>query len=378
MNKALGLTIGTLAMMLISLILLSYCEFVFAAGEDLSVGDVEVRVWPEATVDTDKIKLGQIATIVGLGDDVAALKGLEISLVVASRKDSVVRAWQIASRISEAGFDPVNIRITGAARCKVHIVKKVDDNRSSDNGYGTKVDMQSSVAPKSSLKAKIRDLIYNHLSSYTLRGEHRLKIKFNPVVSDLLALSEPAYQFDIQPQKRRPKWIGLVPLKVKVFQKGELIQTVPILVQVDLSAKVLIAKRKINSKALVGRHDVEWVWRDVRQLRGKEPVYMEELSSVRSKHLITAGTILTKDLFEPIPLVKRGQLVTVIYQNGGLEIKTVGKAMRTGCKDEIIPVRNERSKNVFRARVLSSGKVLVSSSVGVDSSGYSLTVGSKR
>jgi len=322
--------------------------------------------------------LGQIATITGVGEDVAALGALRIAESVVGRGNLVIRAWQIANQIAKAGFDPVNIEITGAARCKVNIVKKAKQVSEVGNDEGT-LKVQSRVAPRASLEAKIRRMICEHLQKYTVHGAHRLKIKFNPVVRDLLALSEPAYQFEISPQKRRPRWIGLVALKVRVFQKGELIQTVPLLVQVDLSVKVLIAKRKINSKAILSERDVEWTWKNVTQIRGKEPVDMNELAGFRSKHLIPAGTILTKDLFEPIPLVKRGQLVTVIYRNGGLEIKTVGKAMETGCRGEIIPVRNERSKNVFRAKVLSTGKVLVSSSsVGVSSSGYNLTVGSEK
>ena len=163
---------------------------------------------------------------------------------------------QIANQIAEAGFDPVNIEIRGAARCKVNIVKKAKQVSEVGNDEGT-LKVQSRVAPRASLEAKIRRMICDHLQRYTMHGSHRLKIKFNPVVRDLLALSEPAYQFEISPQKRRPRWIGLVALKVRVFKKGELIQTVPLLVQVDLSVKVLIAKRKINSKAILSERDVE-------------------------------------------------------------------------------------------------------------------------
>ncbi len=352
---------------------------VVALADDVSAaGNIEIRIWPEVTVDTGRVVLGQIATISGLGDEVGALKSLPISIPVAGSRELVIRAWQVAEQISQAGFDPVDIRITGAARCKVHIVKRTERTASIED-VGSGNSSLSAVTSRGSLENKIKQLIYNHLKRYVLHGEYKLSVKFNPVIRDLLALSEPAYQFEIEPQKRRAKWVGLVALKVRVFQRGELIQTVPILVRVDLSVKVLVARRKINSKAIVSKRDVEWSWRSIKELRGKEPVKMSDLSSMRSKHLIPSGCILTKDLFEPIPLVKRGQLVTVIYHNGGLEIKTVGKAMRTGCKGEIIPVRNERSKNIFQAKVLSSGKVLVDTYSGsMRNSGYGISAGRSR
>ncbi len=348
------------------------------AADKQANGITEIRLWPAATVDNDEIKLSQIATITGNSSDAIAIKSLSVSIPIAGRTDFAIRAWQIAHRIADAGFDPANIRITGAARCKIHIVKDTQ-NISKPVIDDTTIDGQVNRAPRASLEAKIRKMICERLRKYVIAGKYKLKIEFNPVVRDLLALSSPAYQFDIRPQKRNQKWTGLVGLKVRVLKGGQIIQTVPLLVQVELSAKVMVAKHKINSKAIVTTNDVEWVWRDINQLRGRMPMTEDELSDHRSKHLISAGTILTEDLFEPIPLVKRGQLVTVIYRNSGLEIKTVGKAMKTGCKGEIIPVRNERSKNVFSTKIISSGKVLVNSaSAGVNSSEYQLAVGSKQ
>ena len=55
------------------------------------------------------------------------------------------------------------------------------------------------------------------------------------------------------------------------------------------------------------------------------------------------------------------RLASLFEGAGGLEIKTVGVAMKTGFKNDVIPVRNERSKKTYRGRLVGAGEVLVES-----------------
>ena len=320
-----------------------------------------VRLWKDASVSCSEITLGEIAGITGNAEVVAKLRSLRIN----PRRHSI-RSWQLAQQIADAGFDVSKIYITGAARCKISIEKgKIRTTRKTENSLP--VDVEARLAAPSSLEAKIRKLICNNLKMNNLPAENRVKITFNPIVKDLLALTEPPYQFAITPQNRRSNFTGLVGLKVKLYRNSKLVKIVPILAQVSVEAKVLVTNRKINSKAQIGRNDVSWCWKNLNRIRKKLVTSESDLRENRAKTMIHEGTILTYDLLESIPLVKRGQLVTVVYNKSGLEIKTVGKAMKTGLKGEIIPIRNERSKNIFPAKVIGTARVLVDSNANSNS-----------
>lgn len=331
----------------------------------------EVRLWQNVNLSGSEITLGKIAGITGNDTIVARLRSLSIS-----SKSNSVRSWQAAQQIADAGFDVSKIYITGAARCRISINKNAASNvRKTEQSFSIASESRR-IAP-SSLEAGIRKLICENLKKKDLPVENRIKITFNPVVRDVLSLTEPPFRFTIIPQNKNTNFVGLVGLKVSIYRNNQLVKIVPILAQISLEAKVLVTKRKINSKALISKNDVTWSWKKLNRIRNKLVIKESDLLENRAKRVIPEGAILTANLLEPVPLVKRGQLVTAVYNKSGLEIKTVGKALKTGLKGEIIPVRNERSKNVFRGKVIGTARVLVESDSG-NTDLYKLAVGSER
>jgi flagella basal body P-ring formation protein FlgA len=204
-------------------------------------------------------------------------------------------------------------------------------------------------------------------------------VRFNDTIRELLALTEPPYHFEIEPQQRTTNWIGLVGLKVKIYRNSDLLQTVPVLAQVQVKTEVAIAVRTINSKAKISKQDVEMSQREITSLDGKLVTCVEDITDQQARRMIPLGTMITTDMLEGVPLVKRGQLVSVLYNRSGLEIKLVGKAMQNGYRNEVVQVRNERSKEIFRAKVVDAGQVLVENALPAESlKDTSLADGSKR
>jgi flagella basal body P-ring formation protein FlgA len=68
---------------------------------------------------------------------------------------------------------------------------------------------------------------------------------------------------------------------------------------------------------------------------------------------------LSTDLVELPPLVKRGDLVTIIARLEGLKITTLGEVKRKGRQGERIPVLNIDSRKVIFARVIDANTVAV-------------------
>lgn len=327
---------------------------VFGSTGTAAKGEIEVRLWAQATATESPVRLEQIATVTGDPALVPAIRGQAVTSDLKMARKVQIRAWQVAEQLGLAGFDVSRIRIAGAGKCDVTIVPA--DTRK-PAAATTRPATDRSAAP-ASLEARLRELIHQGLDARGLPKDHQIEIDFNPTLRDLLALTSPPYAFDITPP-RATTWIGLVSFRVRVYRDGQTLQTVPVLAQVRVRIPVVVAARTVNAKARVGRTDVEVSWREMATLNGKHLVNVNDALDQQAKKMIPAGTILTTTLLEPLPLVKRGQLVTVIYRRGGLDIKTVARSMQVGFKNEVIQVRNERSKELFRAKVTSASQVVV-------------------
>jgi flagella basal body P-ring formation protein FlgA len=318
-------------------------------------GSVEIRLWSTATVTETQVKLGRIATLTGDETVTSSLKNIIVITDLPGNHKITVRAWQIAQQIGTGGYDVSRINITGAASCLVQLVSARDQKA---REVSLPADQAARSAPPASLEARLREIVCQNLASQGLPKENEVKISFNPGLRELLALTNPPYEFQITPQ-RSPNWVGLVAFKVKVYRDSQEVQDLPILADVRVRMQVLVAAKTINSKARIGKTDIEKSWRAINSLKDKYLTDAGDVLDQQAKKMISLGTVITKDFLEPLPLVKRGQLVTVIYRKGGLDIRTVGKSLQSAFKNEVIQVRNERSKEVFRAKVVGPGQVSV-------------------
>jgi flagella basal body P-ring formation protein FlgA len=74
---------------------------------------------------------------------------------------------------------------------------------------------------------------------------------------------------------------------------------------------------------------------------------------------ILAGTPLTDDMLQAPLDVERGELVSVIVQNGAAHLEAQGIAEQSGRCGDVISVKNPKSEQAFRARIIKTDTVLV-------------------
>jgi flagella basal body P-ring formation protein FlgA len=71
--------------------------------------------------------------------------------------------------------------------------------------------------------------------------------------------------------------------------------------------------------------------------------------------------IFNYDVKKPV-VVKKGELVTIVFALPGLELTAAGEALSDGGKGDVIPVLNARSRRTIEGRVSGAGTVSVQSS----------------
>jgi flagella basal body P-ring formation protein FlgA len=127
-----------------------------------------------------------------------------------------------------------------------------------------------------------------------------------------------------------------------------------------MTRRVVLAKRGINQDAAIQPVDVELAPLLFTRL---DKLGMGDVSQVigqRAKRYLTAGSMIDPTLLESVPLVTRGQIVTVTAVSGAVQVVTTGKAMRDGLLGETVTVRaSDREKLEFEAVVVGPGAVRI-------------------
>lgn len=68
--------------------------------------------------------------------------------------------------------------------------------------------------------------------------------------------------------------------------------------------------------------------------------------------MIRQGAILTESMFENIPVVNQGDLVTLLVRTNSVLIKTRAVAREDGGSGDVVLVQKEGSRDRLKARVL--------------------------
>jgi flagellar basal body P-ring formation protein FlgA len=133
---------------------------------------------------------------------------------------------------------------------------------------------------------------------------------------------------------------------------------VPVTVEVEVS--VLVLRRPLARRARVVPTDVEPL---VRRLPGSAATFVNDVASLqghRLKRSLPVGTALTVEMLVPDVLVRRGQQVTLVANNGPVQIRAQGQALTEGGAADRVRVQNVTSLKVVEGVVESDGIVRVS------------------
>lgn len=128
---------------------------------------------------------------------------------------------------------------------------------------------------------------------------------------------------------------------------------------IDGQVSALIARHPIPRGMVIRNDDLEFVSRRYSQLNHGYYVSAKLLTNMEAKRNIRAGQIMTPNLIKAQKLVLRGEHITIIAQNGGINLRVKGKALMDGQIGQTIKVRNLNSKKLIYARVISAGMVRV-------------------
>lgn len=124
-------------------------------------------------------------------------------------------------------------------------------------------------------------------------------------------------------------------------------------VDVVVTEHVLVTKKTLPREHILTADDVVAEARDVSRLIGGYIADPADLVGQRLKHQIMGGRVVTPSMLVADIVIKRGQSVTLLVQNNGLNIMMSGKALMDGAVNQRIRVENSVSQRVVEGLVRS-------------------------
>lgn len=347
----------------------------FVPTHQMAVASVELE--PEITSSGSDVTLRQICRWPeGDAEVFAEFADLIILRLEEGAQYATVTVEQVQSMLRDAGMNPASVNFAGAASCRV--VRgdvQVDEAEAlrdwvegaprqpvladagkhpttSDAGYAqgdagyakgdAPVDAETPIL--SDLRAR---LIYDLATGLNLRPEV-MQVEFSPEDQKLLMLTD-ARSFRIEPQ--RVGDLGNVSWLV-TFTSGSESKRVRIAARARAWVEQTVCVRPLALRQTITEADVE----TRRVLADKMPtdtlVTRDQVIGQQAARDLKVGSIVTGKLLAPVELVRPGQLVTVLMRRGGVEIKSVARALQAGSAGQQVKVKNEATGDLFQVTLI--------------------------
>ncbi len=144
---------------------------------------------------------------------------------------------------------------------------------------------------------------------------------------------------------------GRFSLGLEVFVDGHKEDRIRISGRIAVYDDVVVAVHSLDRDLSLSKDDGVRVRQNIFTLGGEGIVRLEELDGKRLTREVKKGDAILSEWLKPIPLVHKGDVVTLIAQKDSILIQTSGVSREDGFKNSLIEVENIRSGKVVRGLV---------------------------
>ncbi len=120
-----------------------------------------------------------------------------------------------------------------------------------------------------------------------------------------------------------------------------------------------VLKKHLGAGTIIQAKDIGW-----RKFRTDKSTFdtiaaIDGLIDQVSKRPLIAGRLIRASDIRPQRLVRKGDFVTVHFKNRAMSLSTRGISIEAGTRNQIIKIRNPRSKKIIEARVVGPSVAIV-------------------
>ena len=297
-------------------------------------GMTTIRTLKKIEINNSDILLGDIAEITG--EDRALIKKLRpivIGKAPLPGKSRYINKDYLIIRLKQKKIDLSHIRL--------HVPQKIEVIR----GF---VEIPGE---------DIEKLVLNYIYKRSPWERNKIKVKsIQPGKQVVLPKGKIGYRI------KAPKnmaLLGKIPLSIIFDVNGSFKKKLWITADIEVTTEIIVTKRRIKRYKEITEDDIQSKKMNLAVLPSNIITNPELVLGKRAKRTINANVALRTDLIELPPLVRRGDIVSIIAESDGLRVTAMGVVKERGCKGAMVRVVNLGSNKKIYARVIDSNTVKV-------------------
>lgn len=128
---------------------------------------------------------------------------------------------------------------------------------------------------------------------------------------------------------------------------------------VDVFDSVVCASHNLNKGDVIAARDIYLERKNISRLNSDVLKDMERAIGFMAKHDIKENDCLKEWMLKKIPLVDKGDMVTILAEHGSISVTAPGRILEKGYEGDYIRVQNAMSKKSVYAKVINDSTVLV-------------------
>ena len=210
---------------------------------------------------------------------------------------------------------------------------------------------EPNAAADNELRDELRRIVVSHLEAKTGQAGN-WQVSPGAVDRDLAVLD--AATAPPTCQGGRAPWTGRQRFVVTVTTAQGAVQ-LPIYANISrASAPVAVAIQPIARGAVITAADIEL--QDLESIpaatsRRAPFTSLDQLIGMEARQAIQPGDLILTDKVQSPVMVKRGDLITVVSQGGGIRVRTSARARSDGARDELVQVESLETRQRYDVRV---------------------------
>ena len=144
---------------------------------------------------------------------------------------------------------------------------------------------------------------------------------------------------------------GVFPLVVEVSVDGRVHRSLSLAFRLERFRDVVVATRSMARQTQLVSEDVRVERRPSSSLPGDVLLRPEDAIGLQATKAVAAGEILTARAVQPRPLIRKGEVVTLVAEGQGIRVSTLGEAREEGRRGQLVRVLNLSSRKEIYGRV---------------------------
>jgi len=114
-----------------------------------------------------------------------------------------------------------------------------------------------------------------------------------------------------------------------------------------------------NRGSIIKESDITYIKLEKRRVRNNITTDIQDIVGKELTRSIRENTSISTRYLQKPQIVKKNDLITVLYQTKTIEIKTLGKAMESGGIEDVIKIKNLKSGSIIQAIITKKGNAIV-------------------